>query len=63
MDYAAWDTGEPSGTGSSGNSEDYVLLWDRANNGVWSYNDTVDDPVSLLPRTYRGRTAYVIEYD
>lgn len=63
MDFARWDANEPSGTGSSGNSEDYVLLWDRANNGVWSYNDTVDDPVSLLPRTYRGCTAYVIQYD
>ncbi|MBQ6927818.1 MAG: protein kinase [Oscillospiraceae bacterium] len=63
MEYAVWDTGEPSAIDQDGTHEDYLLLWYRTKEGRWSYNDMRDDPVSLLPVTYHGYTAYMIQYD
>lgn len=57
MEYAKWDDGEPSG------GEDYLLLWDRSNNGVYTYNDTLNDLIAVLPNVYRGKIAYIIQYD
>ena len=63
MDYALWDDGEPSAIDMDGTREDYLLLWYRANKGRWCYNDQRNDPVSLLPATYSGKTAYICQYD
>ena len=62
-DYFRWDTGEPSLQDNDGTREDYLLLWYRTATGLWCYNDQRNDPVSLLPHTYRGKTAYVCQYD
>ena len=63
MTFAAWDTGEPSARDSDGTPENYLLLWYRPAAGAWSYNDMRNDPISVVPRTYSGKTAYVCQYD
>ena len=56
MDFVDWDAGKPSAAGG-----DYLLLRYRPALGYWSCSDQVDDPVALLPESYSGRIAYVIE--
>ena len=63
MDFADWDAGEPSGAARGGENEDCLLLWYRPAMGSWRYCDQVNDPLSLLPGSYAGRMAYLIEYD
>ena len=63
MEYTAWDLNEPSAHDTDGTPEDYLLLWYRPDRQSWSYNDMRNDPVSLLPGTYGGQTAYVVQYD
>ena len=64
MDFFIWDVGEPSAIDTTdGTREDYLLLWDRTDNGNWCYNDQRNDPVTPYPFIYGGRTAYVCEYD
>ena len=63
MEYAAWDTNEPSAFDTDGTKEDYLLLWYRPKVNRWSYNDMRNDPVSLLPATYGGKTAFICQYD
>ena len=60
--FYPWGTGEPSyRDGYDGVSEDYVLLWKL--NGAWVYNDSRNDPVGDYPQAYRGKIAYICEYD
>ena len=63
MTFAAWDEGEPSARDSDGTPENYLLLWYRPAAGAWSYNDMRNDPISVVPRTYSGKTAYICQYD
>ena len=62
VSYYPWGSGEPSyKDGWDGTQEDYLLLWKQ--NGAWVYNDSRNDPVGDYPSVYRGRIAYVCEYD
>jgi len=63
LDYAVWDTGEPSAQDADGTREDYLLLWYRKSVGTWSYNDMRNDPISVVPKTYSGKTCYICQYD
>jgi hypothetical protein len=63
LDFAVWDASEPSAVDSDGTREDYLLLWFRPAVGYWSYNDTRNDPISVVPRTYRGKIAYICQFD
>ena len=62
LSYTKWDAGEPSAADMDGTREDYLLLWYRANNATWSYNDMRNDPIAVAPG-YRGRLAYICQYD
>ncbi len=60
--YYLWRQGEPSYRDSYDDAaEDYLLLWKLR--GEWSYNDSREDPVKDFPTVYRGRIAYVCEFD
>lgn len=63
LEYTVWDKGEPSALDQDGTREDYLLLWYRKNVGTWSYNDMRNDPISVVPKTYSGKLAYVCQYD
>lgn len=63
VEFFKWDSGEPSVQDADGTPESYLLLWYRANAGYWSYNDMRNDPISVLPRTYSGKTAYICQFD
>lgn len=63
VDFFKWDSGEPSVKDSDGTPENYLLLWYRTAAGQWSYNDMRNDPISVLPRTYSGKTAYICQFD
>jgi hypothetical protein len=59
--YFLWAQGEPSYFDVYDSvSEDYIMAWYR--DGVWSYNDSRDDPVSDYPGMYSGTIGYVCEY-
>ncbi len=62
LTYTKWDKGEPSAVDMDGTREDYLLLWYRANNDAWFYNDMRNDPVAVAPG-YRGKLAYICQYD
>ncbi len=55
--YTKWDKNEPSAVDMDGTKEDYLLLWYRANNNTWTYNDMRNDPISVAAATYRGKLA------
>lgn len=63
MNFANWDTGEPSAIDADGTREDYLLLWYRPAQDRWSYNDMRNDPISVIPATYSGKVAYVCQFD
>ncbi len=63
VEFFKWDSGEPSVQDADGTPESYLLLWYRAAAGYWSYNDMRNDPISVLPRTYSGKTAYICQFD
>ena len=63
LDFTVWDVNEPSAMDADGTREDYLLLWYRKSAGTWSYNDMRNDPISVVPTTYSGKTAYVCQYD
>lgn len=63
MTYAVWDVKEPSAFDADGTAENYLLMWHSRNRGIWCFNDTRNDPVSLLPATYSGETAYICQFD
>lgn len=63
MLFSLWDEGEPSAMDNDGTREDYLLLWYRKAIGRWTYNDMRNDPISVVPKTYSGKTAYVIQFD
>ena len=58
-DYYPWAEGEPSYTDTDGTAENFLLLWKR--NGVWTYNDSRDDPAGQFPGAYSGKIAYILE--
>ena len=62
MSFSKWDQGEPSAIDADGTREDYLLLWYRAAQGTWTYNDMRNDPISVIPATYSGKVAYVCQY-
>jgi len=55
--FTAWEPGEPNTW--EGNDEDYLMFWwaDGRNNALW--NDTVNDPYSLVGFDL----GYIVEYD
>lgn len=63
MDYAVWDTNEPSAFDGDGTPENSLLMWFSSSRNIWCFNDTRNDPISVLPRTYGGKTAYVCQFD
>ena len=63
MDYAVWDTNEPSAFDGDGTPENCLLMWRSSSRNIWCFNDTRNDPISVLPRTYSGKTAYVCQFD
>lgn len=63
MSFSAWDRGEPSAIDADGTREDYLLLWYRAAQGTWTYNDMRNDPISVIPATYSGKVAYICQFD
>ena len=54
-----WARGEPSYIDGDGTSEDYIILWNH--DGGWSYWDSRGDLNNIWG--WRGRIAYVCEYD
>ncbi len=63
LTYTKWDRNEPSAMDLDGTREDYLLLWYRANPGVWAYNDMRNDPISVARASYSGKLAYICEYN
>jgi len=63
MTYAVWEVGEPSVLDGDGTPEDYLIMWKSRSREVWCFNDTRNDPVSLLPATYGGFTAFICQFD
>jgi len=63
VSFYKWGAGEPSGTESDGTPENYVILWNTEKNlsGDWEYNDVGNDPVSIYPKGYSGKLAYICE--
>ncbi|MEA4946686.1 MAG: lectin-like protein [Oscillospiraceae bacterium] len=63
VSFYKWGAGEPSGTESDGTPENYVILWNSEKNlsGDWEYNDVGNDPVSIYPKGYSGKLAYICE--
>ena len=58
-DYIPWAPGEPTYRDQAGHEENFLMLVKM--NGVWCYNDIMDDPVSLYPDAYKGKIAYILE--
>lgn len=58
-EYMPWANGEPSYRDTSGAQENFLLL--VKTNGVWAYNDVIDDPVSAYPDIYNGKIGYIME--
>ena len=54
-----WANGQPSYRDASGNPEYFLML--VKNNGIWEYNDVVDDPASYYADQYRGKIGYIME--
>ena len=63
LEFAEWDTNEPSAYDGDGTPENYMLMWKSRSRGIWCFNDTRNDPISVLPKTYSGKTAYVCQFD
>ncbi len=63
MTYGVWDTNEPSAFDSDGTPENYLLMWHSRTRDIWCFNDTRNDPISVLPRTYSGKTAFICQFD
>lgn len=63
MSYGVWDTNEPSAYDGDGTPENCLLMWKSSSRGIWCFNDTRNDPISVLPRTYSGKTAFVCQFD
>ena len=58
-EYMPWANGEPSYRDTNGAQENFVLL--VKTNGVWAYNDVIDDPSSAYPDIYAGKIGYIRE--
>ena len=63
MTYGVWDTNEPSAFDGDGTPENCLLMWHSRSRDMWCFNDTRNDPISVLPRTYSGKTAYICQFD
>lgn len=63
MTYGVWDTNEPSAYDGDGTAENCLLMWNSKTRNIWCFNDTRNDPISVLPRTYSGKTAYICQFD
>ncbi|MGI6014647.1 MAG: lectin-like protein [Oscillospiraceae bacterium] len=63
--YAPWQSGEPSGTGTNGEAENYLILCKVVDNGTtsWVYRDICNNPLSASSQTYSGKMIYIIEYN
>ena len=60
MNFTRWDAGEPSVMDLDGTREDYLLLWYRANQNRWCFNDMRNDPMSVVA-SYRGKIGYIFQ--
>lgn len=58
-EYMPWANGEPSYRDTNGAQENFLLL--VKTNGVWAYNDVIDDPSSAYPDIYAGKIGYIME--
>lgn len=58
-DYIPWAKGEPSYKDKDGEQENFLMLMKV--NGVWQYNDCMDNPATKYPSAYSGKMGYVFE--
>lgn len=58
-EYMPWANGEPSYRDTNGAQENFLML--VKSNGVWAYNDVIDDPASAYPDIYSGKIGYIME--
>ena len=58
-EYMPWANSEPSYRDTNGAQENFLLL--VKTNGVWAYNDVIDDPSSAYPDVYAGKIGYIME--
>ena len=63
MNYARWDTNEPSARDIDGTAEDYLIMWMSPTQNIWCFNDTRNDPASILPLRYNGYTCFICQFD
>lgn len=57
MNFAYWYPNEPSYVTATGEDEEYLMVF-RVN-GVWYFNDSVND----VSQVYPGKVGYIIEYE
>jgi len=57
FNFTAWEPGEPNSW--MGYNEDYLMFWWKNNKPVAGWNDTVNDPFSLVGFDL----GYIVEYD
>ncbi len=60
LGFTRWDAGEPSVMDLDGTREDYLLLWYRANQNRWCFNDMRNDPMAVVA-SYRGKIGYIFQ--
>ena len=58
-EYMPWANGEPSYRDTNGAQENFLML--VKTNGVWAYNDVIDDPATAYPDIYAGKIGYIME--
>lgn len=58
-EYMPWANGEPSYRNTAGQQENFLLL--VKTNGVWAYQDMIDDPAAAYPDVYSGKIGYIME--
>jgi len=58
-EYMPWANGEPSYRDTNGAQENFLML--VKTNGVWAYNDVIDDPATYYPDIYSGKIGYIME--
>ncbi len=58
-DYMPWAAGEPSYRDTNGTQENFIMLVKL--DGVWAYNDVMDNPAAAYPAVYSGKMGYILQ--
>lgn len=58
-EFMAWASGEPSYRDTNGAQENFLML--VKTDGVWGYNDVIDDPAAAYADIYSGKMGYIME--